>query len=98
MRKSLSNFLPGDNTRMMLIATFIGLCAGLLTIIFRGLVGAIHAIVIEGGGSLLGIDRGGWHLLLLPLLPLAGMVLLIPLSPLNPIKKPCVRLLRLAQG
>lgn len=84
MRKSLRKFLPGENTRMMLIATGIGLGAGLLTIIFRSLVDAVHTLVFDGGGSLLGIGRGGWYLLLLPLLPLTGMVLLIPLSLLFP--------------
>jgi CIC family chloride channel protein len=68
----------------MLIATGIGLGAGLMTIVFRSLVDAVHALVFDGGASLLGIDRGGWHLLLLPLLPLVGMVLLIPLSLLFP--------------
>ena len=37
-----------------------------------------------GGKELLGIEQGGWHLLLLPLIPMAGMVLLIPLSLLFP--------------
>ncbi|HSO09364.1 MAG TPA: chloride channel protein, partial [Desulfoprunum sp.] len=84
MRKSLRQFLPGENTRMMLIATGIGLGAGLMTIVFRSLVDAVHTLVFVGGGSLLGLDRGGWRLLLLPLLPLVGMVLLIPLSLLFP--------------
>jgi len=84
MRKSLRQFLPGENTRMMLIATGIGLGAGLMTIVFRSLVDAVHALVFDGGGSLLGLDQGGWRLLLLPLLPLVGMVLLIPLSLLFP--------------
>ena len=84
MRKTLRQFLPGENTRMMLIATGIGLGAGLMTIVFRSLVDAVHALIFDGGGSLLGLDRGGWRLLLLPLLPLVGMVLLIPLSLLFP--------------
>ena len=84
MRKTLRQFLPGENTRMMLIATCIGLGAGLMTIVFRSLVDAVHALVFDGGTSLLGIDRGGWYLLLLPLLPLTGMALLIPLSLLFP--------------
>ena len=84
MRKTLRQFLPGENTRMMLIATGIGLGAGLMTIIFRSLVDAVHTLVFVGGGSLLGLDQGGWRLLLLPLLPLVGMVLLIPLSLLFP--------------
>jgi len=84
MRKTLRQFLPGENTRMMLIATGIGLGAGLMTIVFRSLVDAVHTLVFVGGASLLGLNRGGWYLLLLPLLPLVGMVLLIPLSLLFP--------------
>lgn len=84
MRKSLRRFLPGENTRMMLIASCIGLCAGFLVIAFRSLVAGVHAVVFEGGSELLGIADGGWHLLLLPLLPLTGVVLLIPLSLLYP--------------
>ena len=84
MRKTLRQFLPGENTRMMLIATGIGLGAGLMTIVFRSLVDAVHTLIFDGGGSLLGLDQGGWRLLLLPLLPLVGMVLLIPLSLLFP--------------
>ncbi|MBB5347630.1 chloride channel protein [Desulfoprunum benzoelyticum] len=84
MRKNIRKFLPGENTRMMLIATCIGLGAGLMTIVFRSLVDAVDALIFEGGASLLGIGQGGWRLLLLPLLPLVGMVLLIPLSLLFP--------------
>ncbi len=37
-----------------------------------------------GGRAYLGIDQGGYHLLLLPLIPISGMILLIPLSLLFP--------------
>ncbi len=84
MRKNLRKFLPGENTRMVLIATFIGLAAGLLNILFRSFVDLVHLYIFEGGSRLLGIDRGGWHLLLLPLIPLTGAILLIPLSLLFP--------------
>ncbi|MDP3480418.1 MAG: chloride channel protein [Desulfoprunum sp.] len=84
MRKNLQKFLPGENTRMMAIATCIGLTAGLLNILFRSIVALVHHFFFEGGSRLLGIDRGGWHLLLLPLIPLTGAILLIPLSLLFP--------------
>ena len=69
---------------MIVIATFIGLMAGILNIIFRITVNLIHKIIFDGGSSLLGIEKGGWHLFLLPLIPISGMVLLIPLSLLFP--------------
>ena len=69
---------------MAATATFIGLAAGLLNIIFRSLVDLVHFVIFEGGGNLLGIDKGGWHILFLPLLPLSGAILLIPLSLLFP--------------
>jgi len=84
MRKNLRKFLPGENTRMAATATFIGLAAGLLSIIFRSLMDLVHLVIFEGGSNLLGIDKGGWHILLLPLLPLTGAILLIPLSLLFP--------------
>ena len=80
MKISLRTFLPGENTRMMVIATVIGLLAGACNIIFRTIVHGVHAIFMDGGKELLGIELGGWHLLLLPLIPISGMILLIPLS------------------
>jgi len=80
MKFRLRAFLPGENTRMMVIATVIGLLAGGCNIIFRTVVHWVHAIFMDGGKELLGIELGGWHLLLLPLIPISGMVLLIPLS------------------
>jgi chloride channel protein, CIC family len=84
MKKNLGKLIPGENTRMIIIATFIGLTAGALNIVFRSLVHGIHQVIFDGGSSLLGIAKGGWHLLLLPLIPITGMVLLIPLSLLFP--------------
>ena len=84
MRKNLQRFLPGENTRMAATATFIGLTAGLLNILFRSLVDLVHWVFFEGGSELLGIAQGGWHILLLPLIPLSGAILLIPLSLLFP--------------
>lgn len=76
----LRTFLPGENTRMMIIATVIGLMAGACNIVFRTVVHWVHAVFFEGGKDLLGIELGGWHMLLLPLIPISGMILLIPLS------------------
>ena len=63
-----------------MIATVIGLLAGGCNIVFRTVVHWVDTIFLHGGKDLLGIEQGGWHLLLLPLIPMAGMVLLIPLS------------------
>lgn len=76
----LRTFLPGESARMMIIATVIGLMAGACNIIFRTIVHWVHAVFFEGGKHLLGIELGGWHMLLLPLIPISGMILLIPLS------------------
>ena len=80
MKAKLSKFMPGENTRIMMIATVIGLLAGGCNIVFRTVVHWVDTIFLHGGKDLLGIEQGGWHLLLLPLIPMAGMVLLIPLS------------------
>ena len=84
MKISLQKFIPGENVRMMIIATCIGLMTGISIILFRSVVEGVETILFEGGKKLLGIHLGGWHLLLLPLIPMAGMVLLIPLSLLFP--------------
>ena len=84
MKISLQKFIPGENVRMMVIATLIGLMTGISIILFRTVVGGVETIIFEGGKKLLGINQGGWHILLLPLIPIAGMVLLIPLSLLFP--------------
>ena len=84
MRKNLHKFLPGDKTRMVIIATFIGLAAGLLNILFRSVVDLVHHFIFDEGSRLFGIEQGGWHILFLPLIPIAGMILLIPLSLLFP--------------
>jgi chloride channel protein, CIC family len=69
---------------MVIIATFIGLAAGRLNILFRSVVDLIQSFIFDSGSRLLGIEQGGWHILFLPLIPLAGMILLIPLSLLFP--------------
>lgn len=84
MKAKLSKFMPGENTRIMIIATVIGLLAGVCNIIFRTIVHWVDTIFLHGGKDFLNIEQGGWHVLLLPLIPMAGMVLLIPLSLLYP--------------
>ncbi len=84
MKITLQTLLPGENTRMILIATFIGIMAGVFNIIFRTVVHEVHEFFMVGGRAFLGIDQGGWRLLLIPLIPMSGMVLLIPLSLLFP--------------
>ncbi len=84
MKITLQKFIPGENVRMMIIATCIGLMTGVSIILFRSVVEGVETILFAGGKKLLGIHLGGWHLLLLPLIPMAGMVLLIPLSLLFP--------------
>ncbi|OQX05423.1 MAG: Cl- channel voltage-gated family protein [Desulfobulbaceae bacterium A2] len=71
---------PGENTRMILIAGFIGLAGGLASIVFRLVLNLVHELLFVRGGAWLGVVPGtpGWWLL--PLLPIAGALLLIPLS------------------
>jgi CIC family chloride channel protein len=80
MLAKLKIFLPGENTRMILIAACIGLMAGAAIIVFRESVDFIHEYLFIRGYELLRIEEGGWRKFLLPLLPMFGMVLLIPLS------------------
>ncbi len=80
MLTKLKIFLPGENTRMILTATFIGLMAGVAIILFREAVDLVHEYVFVRGYELLGIGEGDWRRFLLPLLPMTGAVLLIPLS------------------
>ncbi len=80
---------------MVVIASFIGLAAGLANILFRTTEQFVHHYIFEGGLKMI-IGEHGPHLfksvdaflfaevgpkiLLLPLLPMLGMVLLIPLT------------------
>ncbi len=82
MSSKIKNFLPGENTLMVIIASFIGVGAGLVNICFRTSLEFVHHIFFEHGYAF--TQLGGWHLLLLPLIPITGMVLLIPLSLLFP--------------
>ena len=80
MKDKLKLFLPGENTRMIIIAAFIGLMSGVAIIVFRESVDLIHEQVFVRLYEVLRIDEGGWRAMLLPLLPMIGMILLIPLS------------------
>ena len=84
MKSHFRRLLPGDNTRLLAVAAFIGLISGILNIIFRTTVHFIEEFLFKGGKEFLHIDQGGMHLLLLPLIPVTGMILLIPLSLLFP--------------
>lgn len=84
MPARLKIFLPGESTRMLLVAALIGLLAGCAIIVFRESVELVHRFIFEKGANLLRIHEGGWRIFLLPLLPMAGAVLLIPLSLMFP--------------
>ena len=84
MRTRIKKILPGENFKMVGVASAIGLAAGGANILFRSTVELVRKGLFESGYELLGIGTGGFHLLLLPLLPMAGMLLLIPLSLLFP--------------
>ncbi len=78
----LKKFLPGENSLMVIIASAIGLAAGLGNIAFRFVTKQVHDLIFEPGYA--AAHLGGWHILLLPLVPITGMVLLVPLSLLYP--------------
>ncbi len=80
MLAKLKIFLPGENTRMILVAACIGLMAGVAIIVFRESVDFVHEQLFVRGYEWLRIGEGGWRAFLLPLIPMFGMVLLIPLS------------------
>ncbi len=78
----LKKFLPGESSMMVLIASTIGLAAGVTNIGFRYATEFVRELIFEPGFA--AAHRGGWHILLLPLVPATGMLLLIPLSLLFP--------------
>ena len=84
MKTHLRRLLPGDNTRLLVVASFIGLMSGLLNIVFRTTVHLVEEFFFKGGKEFLQIGKGDAHIFLLPLIPMFGMVLLIPLSLLFP--------------
>ncbi|MEN8142185.1 MAG: chloride channel protein [Thermodesulfobacteriota bacterium] len=79
----LKKFLPGENSLMVIIASAIGLSAGLANIVFRTVVDFVHHHIFVPGFAW--TQQGGdWRIFLLPLVPMTGMLLLIPLSLLFP--------------
>lgn len=84
MFTKLKIFIPGESTRMLLVAACIGLLAGCAIIVFREAVELVHEVIFVKGGELLRVHEGGWRILLLPLLPMTGAALLIPLSLMFP--------------
>ncbi|MBM9615847.1 chloride channel protein [Desulfobulbus rhabdoformis] len=80
MLRKAKVLLPGDRARMIMIAAFIGVMSGVAIIVFRESVEFVDEIALGWGYELLGIDKGGWRRLLLPILPMLGASLLIPLS------------------
>jgi CIC family chloride channel protein len=58
-------FFPGENTRMVLIATLIGVVAGLANVLFRTVLEFVHQSVFVPGYAI--ATQGGWHILLYPL-------------------------------
>ncbi|MBW2467450.1 MAG: chloride channel protein [Deltaproteobacteria bacterium] len=81
--KRFKNFFsPGENTRMVVIASLIGIIAGLANICFRTVLEFVHQSIFVPGYAL--VSQGGWNILLLPLIPISGIILLIPLALLFP--------------
>ena len=80
----LKKFLPGENSLMVIIASAIGLSAGVANIVFRTVVDFVHHNIFVPGVALTKQGDGDWHMFLLPLVPMTGMLLLIPLSLLFP--------------
>lgn len=74
--------LPGENTRMVAIASFIGIMAGLAMICFRTVLEFVHNVIFVPNYAI--VSQGGWKIILLPLIPMSGMALLIPLALLFP--------------
>lgn len=92
---SLQKYIPGESTLMVVIASFIGLAAGLANILFRSTEEFIRHTLFEGGlitffgetslavfhsGEVFLFKSFGVAALLLPLIPMLGMVLLAPLA------------------
>jgi len=84
MKERIFRFPGGEQFRIVIIATCIGLLAGVANIVFRSAVDTVHQMLFVQGHAWLGIAEGGWRRWLLPLLPMAGMLLLIPLSLIYP--------------
>ena len=75
-------FLPGENTRMVFVASLIGVIAGLANICFRTVLEFVHQMIFVPNYAI--VSQGGWKIILLPLIPISGMVLLVPLAIIFP--------------
>ncbi|MGW8287913.1 MAG: chloride channel protein [Desulfobulbales bacterium] len=75
-------FLPGENTRMVFVASLIGVIAGLANICFRTVLELVYQTIFVPNYAI--VTQGGWKIILLPLIPISGMVLLIPLAIIFP--------------
>jgi len=82
MKSRAKKILPGENSLMVVIASCIGLAAGLANIGFRTVTEQVHRFIFVPGYAI--VSQGGWHILFLPLIPMTGMVLLIPFFLLFP--------------
>jgi CIC family chloride channel protein len=82
MKINPHKFLPGENSLMVLIASFIGIVAGYANILFRTVLEFVHHTIFVPGYEI--VSQGGWNILLLPFIPISGMLLLIPLALLFP--------------
>ena len=64
MKSHLRRLLPGDNTRLLAVASFIGLMSGLLNIVFRTTVHLVEEFFFKGGKEFLQIGKGDAHIFL----------------------------------
>ena len=78
----VKKLLPGENTVMVAVASFIGIMAGIGNIVFRTVTEFVHESIFVPGHEI--VSRGGLWTFLLPLIPVCGMILLMPLSILFP--------------
>ena len=63
---------------MVVVASLIGVIAGLANICFRTVLEFVHHSIFVPGYAI--VSQGDWRIILLPLIPISGMVLLIPLA------------------
>jgi chloride channel protein, CIC family len=73
-----------ESTFLIISSVIVGVLGGVANILFRSTLQFVHEVVFVHGSQVLGITRGGWYRVLLPLLPMTGALLLIPLSLLFP--------------
>jgi CIC family chloride channel protein len=84
INEKIKAFRISDQTFLVVTSMVVGLLSSVAYIVLRKAVDGIHHVIFVGGHNLLGIAKGDWTLLLIPLLPVAGALLLIPLALLFP--------------